>query len=76
MINDYPQKARWKITHRETIDDISEKFGVAIISRGVYLAPGKKLGPNEKKLWVFLMHLWLDFMVPQLTTCVLLGTCL
>jgi ATP-dependent RNA helicase DDX46/PRP5 len=51
-INEYPQKARWKITHRETIDDVSEKFEVAIISRGNYIAPGKKPGPNEKKLYL------------------------
>lgn len=51
-INEYPQKARWKITHRETIDDVSEKFEVAIISRGNYVAPGKKPGPNEKKLYL------------------------
>jgi len=51
-INEYPQKARFKITRGETIDDVSEKFSVAIISRGSYVAPGKKPGPNEKKLYL------------------------
>ena len=52
VINDFPQKARWKITHRETIDDVSEKFSVAIISRGMYFAAGKKHGPGERKLYL------------------------
>jgi len=52
MINDYPLKARWKVTHRDTIDDVSEKFGVAIISRGTFCPPGQKLGPNDKKLYL------------------------
>uniref|UniRef100_A0A7S2MDB2 RNA helicase n=2 Tax=Octactis speculum TaxID=3111310 RepID=A0A7S2MDB2_9STRA len=52
VINDYPQKARWKITHRETIDDVSEKFSVAIISRGGYIPPGKKPKEGERKLYL------------------------
>lgn len=47
-INDYPQKARYRVTHRDVIDDVSEKFSVAIISRGSYIPPGKKT--EEKKL--------------------------
>ena len=38
-------------------DDVAEKFTVAIISRGVYVAPGKKPGPNEKKLYAILFLL-------------------
>lgn len=52
VINDYPQKARFKITQRDNLDDVAEKFTVAIISRGQYIPPGTKVGPNEKKLYL------------------------
>ena len=33
-INDYPQKARWKVTNKEQISQISEMSGAAITTRG------------------------------------------
>merc|ERR1719198_1169285 len=48
--NDYPQAARFKITHRDTINQISEMTGAAIISRGMYHAPGKPPPAGERKL--------------------------
>ena len=49
-INDYPPQARRKVTQRTCMDDITERAGVTVISRGTYVAPGKKLEPGERKL--------------------------
>jgi len=49
-INDYPQQARWKATNRETINRVAEWYGAAVTNRGVYVAPGRKPGPGERKL--------------------------
>ena len=32
------------------MDDLIDRTGVAIISRGNFIAPGKKLEPGERKL--------------------------
>eukprot|EP00887_Chlorella_sp_A99_P005469 scaffold1.g5469.t1 len=47
-INDFPQKARWKVTHRDLIRDIGE-MGAAIIVKGRYYRPGTAPGPNEER---------------------------
>lgn len=49
-INDYPFQVRRKVTNRNTLDEITERTGVAIISRGNYIPPTKKLDLGEKKL--------------------------
>lgn len=51
-INDYPQQARWKVTHRETMNAVNELTGCAVISRGQYFPPGKEPEPgsNIRKL--------------------------
>ena len=43
-------QARRKITNKSALDDITDRTGVAIISRGAYAPPGKKLEPNERRL--------------------------
>jgi ATP-dependent RNA helicase DDX46/PRP5 len=43
-------KARRKVTNRLALDDITELTGVAIISRGSYVPPGKKLELGERRL--------------------------
>merc|ERR1719183_402852 len=48
-INDYPQKARYKVTTRETVLNITDMFGVAIVQKGKYIA-GKVTPLGEKKL--------------------------
>ncbi|KAF9595307.1 hypothetical protein IFM89_038459 [Coptis chinensis] len=53
-INDFPQNARWKVTHKETLGPISEWTGAAITTRGQYYPPGKILGPGERKLYLFI----------------------
>lgn len=53
-INDFPQNARWKVTHKETLGPISEWTGAAITTRGQYYPPGKVPGPGERKLYLFI----------------------
>ncbi|CAA6656877.1 unnamed protein product [Spirodela intermedia] len=42
-INDFPQNARWKVTHKETLGPISEWTGAAITTRGQYYPRVKSL---------------------------------
>ncbi|KAM1324189.1 hypothetical protein PS2_044977 [Malus domestica] len=53
-INDIPQNARWKVTHKETLGPISELTGAAITIRGQYFPPGKVPGPGDRKLYLFI----------------------
>ncbi|GJN12379.1 hypothetical protein PR202_ga30652 [Eleusine coracana subsp. coracana] len=53
-INDFPQNARWKITHKETLAPIQDWTGAAITTRGTYFPPGKIVGANERKLYLFI----------------------
>ncbi|KAL6856881.1 hypothetical protein ACP4OV_018263 [Aristida adscensionis] len=52
-INDLPQHARWRITHRDTLAPIQEG-GAAITIKGTYIPPGKFVGPKERKLYLFI----------------------
>ncbi|KAJ1817411.1 pre-mRNA processing RNA-helicase, partial [Coemansia sp. RSA 2599] len=51
-INDYPQKARWRATNRETLSQIIEQTGAAITTRGVFVPPGKPVPEGERKLYL------------------------
>ncbi|KAJ2820968.1 pre-mRNA processing RNA-helicase [Coemansia erecta] len=51
-INDYPKKARWKATNRETLSQVIEQSGAAITMRGVYVPPGKPVAEGERKLYL------------------------
>ncbi|KAI8854166.1 P-loop containing nucleoside triphosphate hydrolase protein [Chytridium lagenaria] len=53
-INDFPQKARWKVTNKEQIVQITEMSGCAITTRGTFFPPGKQPGPTERKLFLFI----------------------
>ncbi|KAK4775884.1 hypothetical protein SAY87_023845 [Trapa incisa] len=53
-INDFPQNARWKVTHKETLGPISEWTGAAITTRGQFFPPGRTPGPGERKLYLFI----------------------
>ncbi|XP_068653685.1 DEAD-box ATP-dependent RNA helicase 42-like [Aristolochia californica] len=53
-INDFPQNARWKVTHKDTLVPISDWTGAAITTRGQYFPPGKIPGPGERKLYLFI----------------------
>ncbi|TIC68245.1 P-loop containing nucleoside triphosphate hydrolase protein [Wallemia mellicola] len=41
-INDYHQRARWKITNKETIVYLNETTGCSITNKGIYYEPGKE----------------------------------
>lgn len=41
-INDYPQKARWKVTNKEQMTLLSEISGASITMRGIFYAPGEE----------------------------------
>jgi ATP-dependent RNA helicase DDX46/PRP5 len=49
-INDFPQKARWNVTHKDSLAAISEFTGAVITTRGQYIPPGKQLPIGERKL--------------------------
>ncbi|KAK9747809.1 hypothetical protein RND81_02G015500 [Saponaria officinalis] len=53
-INEFPQNARWKVTHKETLGPISDWTGAAITTRGQFFPPGKIPGPGERKLYLFI----------------------
>ncbi|KAG2698015.1 hypothetical protein I3760_07G131200 [Carya illinoinensis] len=53
-INDFPQNARWKVTHKETLGPISDWTGAAITTRGQYFPTGRVPGPGERKLYLFI----------------------
>ncbi|KAJ7298326.1 hypothetical protein O6H91_Y003800 [Diphasiastrum complanatum] len=53
-INDFPQHARWKVTHKDSLGQISDWTGAAITTRGQYFPPGKIPAPGERKLFLFI----------------------
>jgi ATP-dependent RNA helicase DDX46/PRP5 len=53
-INDFPQQARWKITHRDTINAIGEQFSAAVVVRGRYFKPGTQVPEGERKLYLII----------------------
>lgn len=53
-INDYPQHARWKVTHRREMSHIMEMTDVAITSRGSYIPAGRKPAAGERKLYLLI----------------------
>jgi hypothetical protein len=53
-INDYPANVRRKVTQRSVLDEITDRTGTNIISRGTYVPPGKKLEIGERKLFLLI----------------------
>lgn len=53
-INDYHQQARWKVTHKDALHAITEWTGASVTARGNYIPDGKKPGPGERKLYLFI----------------------
>eukprot|EP01117_Protostelium_nocturnum_P015810 TRINITY_DN615_c0_g1_i2.p1 TRINITY_DN615_c0_g1~~TRINITY_DN615_c0_g1_i2.p1 ORF type:complete len:929 (-),score=284.34 TRINITY_DN615_c0_g1_i2:129-2915(-) len=53
-INDYPQQARWKVTHKDALASICELTNSAITTKGSYVPPGRPLAPGERKLYLFI----------------------
>jgi len=51
-INDFPQQARWKVTSKEAMSQISEYSEAGITVRGQYYGPGKTPPEGERKLFL------------------------
>lgn len=51
-INDFPQQARWKVTSKEAMAQISEYSEAGITVRGQYYAPGKTPKEDDRKLYL------------------------
>lgn len=51
-INDFPQNARWKVTSKETLCNISEYSDAGVTVRGVYIPAGKQPKEGERKLYL------------------------
>ncbi|KAJ3255040.1 pre-mRNA processing RNA-helicase [Boothiomyces macroporosus] len=53
-VNDYAQKARMKVTSKETVNRIINDTGCAITVRGEYVQKGKRPRPGVRKLFLFI----------------------
>lgn len=53
-VNEYPQHARWKATHRESLREVMELTDTTITTKGIYVAPGRKPMPGERKLYLLI----------------------
>ena len=51
-INDFPQQARWRVTSREALAQISEYSEAGLTVRGTFYAPGAKVPEGERKLYL------------------------
>ncbi|XP_048480001.1 probable ATP-dependent RNA helicase DDX46 isoform X1 [Plutella xylostella] len=51
-INDFPQQARWRVTSKEALAQISEYSEAGITVRGTYVPPGKNPPEGERKLYL------------------------
>ncbi|XP_013780707.1 probable ATP-dependent RNA helicase DDX46 isoform X2 [Limulus polyphemus] len=51
-INDFPQQARWKVTSKEALAQISEYSEAGITVRGSYYPPGKDPKDGDRKLYL------------------------
>ncbi|KAH7935343.1 probable ATP-dependent RNA helicase DDX46 [Rhipicephalus sanguineus] len=51
-INDFPQQARWKVTSKEAMAQISEYSEAGITVRGTYYPPGKEPKGGDRKLYL------------------------
>lgn len=51
-INDFPQQARWKVTSKEALAQISEYSEAGLTVRGTYVPAGKNPPEGERKLYL------------------------
>ncbi|TFY82604.1 hypothetical protein EWM64_g1410 [Hericium alpestre] len=45
-INDYPQKARWRVTNKETMVQLIDMTGASVTNKGIYYEPNKEPPPE------------------------------
>ncbi|PRP78953.1 hypothetical protein PROFUN_13265 [Planoprotostelium fungivorum] len=53
-INDFPQQARWKVTHKDALSAIQEWTNTAVTTKGTFVAPGRNPPPGERKLHLYI----------------------
>ncbi|XP_046847023.1 LOW QUALITY PROTEIN: probable ATP-dependent RNA helicase DDX46 [Xenia sp. Carnegie-2017] len=53
-INSFPQQARWKITSKDTLSQITEYSEAAVTVRGTYVAPGTQPPEGERKIYLYI----------------------
>eukprot|EP00879_Flechtneria_rotunda_P022675 GHRR01023947.1.p1 GENE.GHRR01023947.1~~GHRR01023947.1.p1 ORF type:complete len:330 (+),score=174.79 GHRR01023947.1:193-1182(+) len=53
VINDFPQNARWKVTHKGFQAEITELTGAAVTTKGIYVAAGEP-PEGERKLYLLI----------------------
>ena len=53
-INDYAQHARWKVTHREAVNNFQDEFDVAITPKGQFYDKGQRPPEGERKLYLII----------------------
>ena len=46
-INDFPQRARWRVTNKETMTNLISDTGASITNKGVFYEKGKEPQPGE-----------------------------
>ncbi|XP_033229972.1 probable ATP-dependent RNA helicase DDX46 isoform X2 [Belonocnema kinseyi] len=51
-INDFPQQARWRVTSKEALAQISEYSEAGLTVRGTYIVTGKAPPEGERKLYL------------------------
>jgi ATP-dependent RNA helicase DDX46/PRP5 len=49
-INDYPQHARWRVTHANALEDVTENTGCVATTRGNFYPVGRNPPAGERKL--------------------------
>ena len=52
VINDFPQQARWRVTSKEALAQISEYSDAGITVRGTYFPPNKPVPEGDRKLFL------------------------
>jgi len=53
-INEYPQAARWKVTHKDALASITDMTGCGITAKGQFFAPGRNPTQGIRKLYLLI----------------------
>ena len=53
-INDFPQYARWKVTHKDQLQQINDFTGAVVTVKGTYYPPGRAMPMGERRLFLLI----------------------
>jgi len=53
-INDFPQYARWKVTHKDQLQQINDFTGAVVTVKGTYYPPGRAIPMGERRLYLLI----------------------